>query len=149
MNNPWPALAVAVALVAIGIGLMSWHVRGWRRQQSDPTLEEHDRDYYRRRYRRRMQIATILAVLGVLIGLGDALLPFQKRHPIPTSLYWIGVLLLTGWLMLLGFADMWSTAAYSRAALARVRLKRRELERQVVEFKHRNPDGRDSDNAAR
>ena len=78
MNNPWPALAVAVALVAIGISLMSSHVRSWRRQQNDPTLEEHDRDYYRRRYRRRMQISAMLAVLGVLIGLGDALLPFQK-----------------------------------------------------------------------
>jgi len=149
VNNPWPALAVAVALLAVGISLMSAHVRSWRRQQSDPTLEEHDRDYYRRRYRRRMQVAALLAILGVLIGLGDALLPFQARHPIPITLYIIGLLLLTGWVMLLGFADFWSTAARGRADLARVREKRRELERQLVEFKHRNFDSRDSDDAAR
>jgi hypothetical protein len=149
VNNPWPALAVAVALVAIGITLMSFHVRSWRRQQSDPTLEEYDLDYYRRRYRRRMRIAAMLAILGVLIGLGDALVPFQKQHPIPITLYVIGLLLLTGWVMLLGFADFWSTAARGRAELTRVREKRRELERQLVEFKHRNFDGRDSDDVAR
>ncbi len=91
----------------------------------------------------------MLAILGVLIGMGDALLPFQRRHPVPTTLYWIGVLLLTGWVMLLGFGDLWSTVAYGRAELARVRQKQRELERQVVEFKHRNLDGRGSEDAAR
>jgi len=149
VNNPWPALAVAVALVGIGVSMMSSHVRSWRRQRSDPTLEERDLVYYRRRYRRRMQISAMLAILGVLIGVGDALLPFQRRHPIPTTLYWIGVLLMTGWVMLLGFGDLLSTAAYGRAELARVRQKQRELERQVVEFKHRNLDGRGSDDAAR
>ena len=149
MNNPWPALVVAVALVGIGVGMMSSHVRGWRRQQSDPTLDERDLVYYRRRYRRRMQISAIIAILGVLIGMGDALLPFQRRHPLPTTLYWIGVLLLTGWVMVLGLGDLWSTVAYGRAELARVRQKQRELERQVVEFKHRNLDGRGSEDAAR
>jgi hypothetical protein len=149
VNNPWPALAVAVALVGIGISMMSSHVRSWRRQQNDPTLEEQELVYYRRRYRRRMQISAIIAILGVLIGMGDALLPFQRMHPLPTTLYWIGVLLLTGWVMLLGLGDLWSTAAYGRAELARVRQKQRELERQIVEFKHRNLDGRGSEDAAR
>jgi hypothetical protein len=140
VNNPWPALIVAVILVTAGVSLVRAHGRTWRRQQTDPTLEEADRIYYGRRYRRRMRISAVLAILGVLIGLGDALLPFQKRHPGPISLYWIGVLLLTCWIMLLGFADFWSTAAYTRAELARVRKKQRELERRVVEFKHRNLD---------
>jgi hypothetical protein len=149
VNNPWPALAVAVALVGIGVSLMTSHVRSWRRQRTDPTLDEQDRVYYHRRYRRRMQISAMLAILGVLIGMGDAMLPFQGKHPIPTTLYWIGVLLMTGWVMLLGFGDLLSTAAYGRAELARVRQKQRELERQVVEFKHRNLDGRGSEDAAR
>jgi hypothetical protein len=138
VNNPWPGLIVGVILVIIGVIMMRSHIRTWRFQESDPTLEDADRLYYGRRYRRRMRISAILAILGVLIGLGDVLLPLQKRHPGPSSLYWIGVLLLTGWVMLLGFADFWSTAAYTRAELARVRQKQRELERRVVEFKHRN-----------
>jgi hypothetical protein len=138
VNNTWPALIVAAILLAIGISMMASHVRSWRRQQADTTLDERDLAYYRRRFRRRMQMSAILAILGVLIGLGDVMLPFQKRHPIPVSLYWIGVLLLTGWVILLGFGDLWSTAAYGRVELARVRQKRRELERQVIEFKHRH-----------
>ncbi len=143
MNNPWPALVVAVVLLAIGLSTMASHVRSWRRLQNDPALEDRDLAYLQRRYRRRMQMSAILAILGVLIGLGDVLLPFQKRHPVPVSLYWIGVLLLTGWLILLGLADLSSTIAYGRVELARVRQKRRELERQVIEFKHRHLENDD------
>jgi hypothetical protein len=143
VNNPWPALVVAVVLLAIGLSTMASHARSWRRQQSDPALEDRDRVYLQRRYRRRTQMSAILAILGVLIGLGDVLLPFQKRHPVPVSLYWIGVLLLTGWLILLALADLSSTIAYGRVELARVRQKRRELERQVIEFKHRHLENDD------
>lgn len=146
-NNPWPALFVGFVLVVIGVGMMLSHVRNWRRQRNDPLLEEHDRVYFGRRYRRRMQISATFALLGVLIGMGDLMLPFQRRHPISTSLYWIGVLLMTGWVLVRGLADLLSTAAYGRAELARVRQKQRELERQVVEFKHRNFGGHDSEEA--
>jgi hypothetical protein len=146
-NNPWPALIVAVVLLVTGICLMMSHVRGWRRQQADPRLEEKDRAYYGRRYRRRMQTSAILAVLGVLIGLGDVLLPFQQQ-PRPVTLYWIGVLLLTLWVMLLAFADFWSALAYGRVELARVRQRRRDLERQIVEFKHRPIEENGPDAAA-
>jgi MFS family permease len=138
VNNPWPALIVAVILVLIGAAMMASHVVAWRRQQSDPTLEQDDRDFYRRRYRRRMQISGTFAILGVLIGLGDALLPQQGRHPWPITFYVIGLLLLTGWVLLLGIAEFLSTAARGRVELARIRQKQSELERQVVEFKHRN-----------
>ena len=127
-------------LVASGSLAIRSHIRSWRRQKDDPTFEDRDREYYGRRYRRRMQMSAILVILGVLIGVGDVLLPFQKAHPGPVALYWIGVLLLTGWLILLGLADFFSTLAYGRVELARVREKRRELERQVVEFKHRPHD---------
>lgn len=140
MNNPWPALVVGIVLIASGSFAIRSHMRSWRRQQVDPTFEDRDREYYQRRYRRRMQMSGILVILGVLIGAGDALLPFQKAHPGPVAMYWIGVLLLTGWLILLGLADLISTMAYGRIELARVQQKHRDLERQVVEFKHRLED---------
>ena len=138
MNNPWPALIVGLVLVASGTFAIRSHMRSWRRQQDDPTFQDRDREYYGRRYRRRMQMSAILVILGILIGVGDVLLPFQKAHPGPVALYWIGVLLLTGWLILLGLADLFSTIAYGRVELARVRQQRQDLERQVIEFKHRH-----------
>jgi hypothetical protein len=147
VNNPWPALIVAVVLIVLGLSMVAAHVRSWRRQQQDSTLDEEDLAFYRRRYRRRMQISATIAVLGLLIGLGDALLPFQAKHPLPITLYVIGLLLLTGWVMLRGFADLWSTAARGKVELARMREKRRDLERHVIEFKHRHFDDRGSEDS--
>jgi len=138
VNNPWPALIFGVALVSIGIGLLRWQIRSWRGRQNDANLDDHERTYYGRQFRRRVQISATFAILGVLIVAGDLLLPMQRQQPLLTTLYWIGVLLLTGWVMLLGMGDFWSTASHSRAELTRVRMKHRELERQVVEFKHRH-----------
>ena len=120
----------------MGLALARSHRRSWIRQQGDPSLTDYEREFYRRRYRRRIQVASMLAMLGVLIGAGDLTMPLQR--PFWATLYWIGVLLLTGWVMLQGFWDLWSTAAYTGAELNRIRQKRRELEQQLVEFKHRN-----------
>jgi len=146
-NNPWPAIIVGIVLVVIGVGAQQSVVRSWRRRESDPTLEEVDRLYYHRQYRRRVRISATFAILGVLIGIGDVLLPQFQQRPIWPTLYFIGVLFLTGWVLLLGVADFMSTAAHGRAEMARARQKRRELERQVVEFKHRNLNGRNGHNS--
>ena len=72
----------------------------------------------------------------------------QRNQPLVIGLYWIGVLLLTGWVVLEGFGDLWSTATYTDTELTRIQQKRSELERQLVEFKHRNLGDRDFDNTA-
>ncbi len=148
MNNSWPALIVAVVLVVFGASLMVSHVRSWRRRRGDLNLDEDGRAYFEKRYRRRMRISATFIILGILIGVGDALLPMHKNQPVAITLYWIGVLLLTGWVLLQGFGDLWSTAAYTGAELTRIQQKRRELERQLVEFKHRNLGSRDFDNSS-
>jgi hypothetical protein len=149
VNNFWPALIVAVVLIVFGASLMVSHVRSWRRQRGNSTLDENERAFFEKRYRRRMRISATFVILGILIGVGDALLPMHKNQPLAITLYWIGVLLLTGWVLLQGFGDLWSTAAYTGAELARVRQKRDELERQLVEFKHRNLGDRDFDTTAK
>jgi hypothetical protein len=138
VDNRWPALIVAVVLITFGASLMVSHVRSWRRRRDSLIADEKEFGFFEKRYRRRMRIAATFVILGVLIGVGDALLPMHKNQPLAISLYWIGVLLLTGWVMLQGFGDLWSTAAYTGAELTRIRQKRHELERQLVEFKHRN-----------
>jgi hypothetical protein len=148
VNNFWPGLIVAVVLVVFGASLMVSHVRSWQRQRGNLRLDENERRYFEKRYRRRMRISGTFVVLGILIGCGDALLPMRMNQPLVIGLYWIGVLVLTGWVVLQGFGDLWSTAAYADAELTRIREKRHELERQLVEFKHRNLDDREFDGAS-
>jgi cation transport ATPase len=145
VNNRWPALIVAAVLVVFGASLMMSHVRTRRRQRDETDRDENERAHLDQRYRRRMRISGTFVVLGVLIGVGDAVLPMHKNQPLVITLYWIGVLLLTGWVLLQGVGDFWSTAAYTGAELGRIREKRRELERQIVEFKHQNLGHRDFD----
>jgi hypothetical protein len=143
VNNPWPALIVAIVLIVFGTSLMASHVRSWRRRRG--AIEGNELAFFEKRYRRRVRIAATFIILGVLIGVGDALLPMHKNQPMAITLYWIGVLVLTGWVMLQGFGDLWSTAAHTGAELSRIRQKRHELERQLVEFKHQNLPGRGFD----
>jgi cation transport ATPase len=147
VNKPWIGVAVGFTLIGIGFSLASSHVRSWRLQQADPELEEEDRKYYERRYRRQMQIARLLEVIGVLIEVGVALfsLPQLNQTPWIATIYLLVLLLLTGWLMLLGFAEFGSRAAHIKAQFARAHRKEDELKRQLVEFKHRNAGGRRSD----
>jgi hypothetical protein len=148
VNNPWPALIVAVILVLFGTSLMVAHVRSWRRQRGKLGLDEDERGFLQKRHRRRMRIAATFIILGILIGVGDAFLPLHKKLAMAITPYWIGVLLLTGWVMLQGVNDLWSTAVYTGTELTRIQQKRHELERQLVEFKHRNLGERDFDNTA-
>lgn len=134
-----PEISVGVTVLGIGIGMMSSHARSWRHQQNVPNLSDDERRYYFRRYRRRMQISGMLALDGILIALGGILFLIPPR-PLVLSLYWLGVLLLTGWVILLAMGDYWSTAARGRIELARVQQKKRELARDIVEFKHRHND---------
>jgi hypothetical protein len=148
VNNPWPELIVAVVLIVFGATFMASHVRSWRRQQGNLHLDAIERAYFEKRYRRRMRTSAAIIVLGILIGLGDVVLPKFKNQPLIFTFYVLGLLILTGWVMLQGLGDLWSTATYTDAEMTRIREKRRELERQLVEFKHRNLGDREFDGTA-
>jgi phosphatidylglycerophosphate synthase len=138
VNNPWPGVSFGAALVGIGISFLMSHVRSWRRQRGNPDLETAQRTFYERRFRRRAQIASLLIIIGVLLGVGDLALsvPPFNRTPLLAAILLGSALLLTVWVVLLAFAEFWSTVANARAELARVDRKRRDLERQIVELKH-------------
>lgn len=87
-------------------------------------------------------MASMLAVLGLLLGLGDALA--RNLPPIAGLTYLVAMLLLTFWIILLAFGDMLSTRVHSRVTLAQVRQKQRELEEQLEQYRNRRANGRDS-----
>lgn len=124
------SLGVAAVLVVTG-GVFLWRHRvGWRKQQSDPSHDAADQRYFSRRYRRRMQTSSLLIVIGVLIGIGDPLIPWQKL-PGLFAIYWGGVLLLACWVILQAVSDLSSTRMHSRQSLADLRRKQAELRQEL------------------
>lgn len=136
MERELIAPLVGFVVVAIGLGLMRWHFVAWREQREDPSLSNAERGLYGRRYRRRMQTSGLLAVLGVLLGLGDVVVA-QQISPMLFAAWILAMLLLVCWIILLALGDMASTAVHSRQQLARVRQEQRALELRLEEMKNR------------
>lgn len=143
MNNDWIiSTSAGIALIGVGVALMRSHLRSWNAQKGDASLPEKERRYLHSRFRRRMQASALLAVLGVLIPLGDIVVPW-KQFPGLGAAYWFFVLLLALWVIVLGIADAMATSAHSRAELGRIRRQQRELESKAAELRRRGSNGRD------
>lgn len=140
MNDSLIAPLVGVVLLFIGIAMMRAHARTWSRQKNDPALDDDDRLHYYSRYRRRMQTSGMIALLGLLIPVGDQLI-LMKKAPGWVAGYWVAVLVLLAWVILRGLGDFAATTAYTRASLARVRQKQRALEQKLAELRSRKSNG--------
>lgn len=146
MNNDWIlSAAVGVSLLTLGVSLVRSHIRTWRKQQDDATLEDGEHLHLRKRFRRRVQASGLIALLGATIPFGDIALPLiLPQNPMAFAIYWSCVLLVTMWVILLGFADMLATSSHARVALNRVQRKQRALHEQIAEIKRRSAGGRDA-----
>lgn len=127
-DNWIPAVVMGGSLVLLGGWFMSLHWQAWRRHAVDPTLDDGEREHYRRQFRRRMQASGIILVIGLMLPIGDSLIPWRKGDASIATLYWLFVLGLTCWVLLLAMGDLASSRAQSRAALSRLRSKQRELQ---------------------
>ena len=143
MGNPLVSIVVGVALVIIGGILMRSHVVVWNGQKNDGSLDPLDRKHYFTRYRRRIQTSGVITLLGLLIPLGGAVFPQFgfNRQPLFLTLFWMGVLFLTLWVIVLGLGDFIATGAHSRAAFGRVKKKQRVLQEQIAKLKSRDSNG--------
>jgi hypothetical protein len=146
-KHPWIAPVAGIVVFLIGLVLIRSNRAAWQRLKNDAGLNEHDRTYYHARYRRRMQMAVMLLVLGVLIPLGDpgkdAVIRLIDWEKMPWLAGWFLLLelLIIVWVILLALGDMLSTTTHSRAELSRVREKQRELHEQIAELKRRGANG--------
>ncbi len=121
-------------IVAFGLFLLRTHKRSWNVQQFDETLDDHERAFCERRYRRRMQTSAILMGLGAMISVGDGLLPLEKS-PAWFTVYWGMVLVATLWIVFQAVGDMAQTKVHSRANMARIRRKQRELRDELSQLR--------------
>ena len=125
-------------IVVFGLFLLRTHVRSWHQQQADTSLDDHERDFCERRYRRRMQTTAMLIGIGAMVSVGDQLLPLDKS-PVWFAVYWTVVLLATLWITFQALGDLASTKVHSRANLARIRRKQRELQDELAQLRDRQP----------
>lgn len=127
-----PATLVGVVLILFGGWLIRSHWKSWRSHAADPSLDETELSYYRRQFRRRIQASGIILLLGILIPIGDRLIPMNRRDASVATLYWLAILLLTLWVLFLAMGDLVVTRAHSRLAMSRLRhLKEKQRELQA------------------
>jgi hypothetical protein len=146
-KHPWVAPTAGAVVFLIGLVLLrsNWNI--WQQQKNDDALDTADRQHYYARYRRRIQMASMLLILGVMIPLGDPgknaairLIEWEKVGWL-VPIYLGLELLIVVWVILLALGDMLATTTHSRAALSRVRAKQQELREQLAELKRRGSNG--------
>lgn len=130
-----PSLLVCVGLVTLGGFMIRSHRRTWAARQAEGITDPADLLHYHSQFRRRIQTSALMAVIGILIFVGDLI--GQQIGPRLFGFYWVGVLALVGYLMVLAVLDGLSSASHTRAALARLRAQRRQLERDAAELRER------------
>jgi hypothetical protein len=129
VRDDWlPAAAMGAGLVLLGGWFMTLHLKAWRLHAVDAGLDDRERQFYHRQFRRRMQASGIILVIGLMLPIGDSLIPWRRGDASVATLYWLFVLALTCWVLLLAMGDLLANRAHSRVSLSRLRSKQRELQ---------------------
>jgi hypothetical protein len=139
-----------MVLVVVGVLMMRAHRRTWAQQQDDPGLNQSELTRLRKRYRRRMQMSGMIAVLGVMLGVGDAVIWEQNLQLI--AIFWIVVIGLGVWLLVLGMGDLVSVRVDSKQAMTELReigARRKEVEAELAEIRRRGSNGEAKSNGRR
>jgi hypothetical protein len=136
------SLAFGAALMIAGGALFRWHFAAWNTYRGDNSLAERERNFYRTQFRRRVQVAGLIVLMGVLVPLLDFVI-FKDSPRIFTALAF-GILLVTAWIMILAALDWLSWRVFNRSTqlnLASLERKRRELEEEVERLRKRGSNG--------
>ena len=140
----WTHAAFSSFVLLAAAGLIVWHVRTWREARS-LELPPKARDYHRRQFRRRIQCSAMLAVLAVMLFVGQWVkLPLLP--PLLVVCYWGIALLLVVWLALLAVADIIATKYYFGRLRSDVIVEQAKLEAEARRLRslHGNGQSRDS-----
>ncbi len=141
MDNSWLISAgFGGALLVAGLWMMRSHWLAWQAQKADGENDESDIRFLRRRFRRRMQASGMMALIGLLLPIGDWVDLFRPA-PGWFAAYWGLVLLLVMWLFLLAIGDMVSTRAHAAVALNRIKAQQRQLEQEALALRKRTSSG--------
>lgn len=113
------------------------------RELSAGKYEQVERNYLRKRIRRRTQVAGMILLIGIMIPIGDAFIPWQNALA-TFAVYWIIVLILAFWTILLAFADIAATKTHSSVELSRLERQKKELEHMAQQIRDMQQASQDS-----
>ena len=137
-----PALFSLSLLVVAGAWIVS-HLKSWRAARGRQDLSEAERLFLGRRFRRRMQASSMLALLALAVFAGQ-MIPY-RRYPSLFVWFWFGVLLLVIWVFLLALADALANRQHLRelqrdrlVAEAQLRAELSRLQTQQREFREQH-----------
>jgi hypothetical protein len=142
MDNPIPALAFGAFLLVVG-GAMLAMQRKASRNVEDQAENKREHRFLARRIRRRTQVAGLILLIGLMIPVGDMLIPWEKR-PGTFAVYWMVVIGLAIWTIVLAMGDIASTRMHVSIELNQLRRQQRELEeaaRRLQQEQQRNGSG--------
>ena len=99
----WFSILFSIFLIVVAAVLSAVQVRTWRSARRR-ELNDRDRRFVDRQFRRRIQIDVMIGVVGVAV-LGES----WVAGPVAKAIYWSGMLLIGVWIMLLALADIASS----------------------------------------
>lgn len=134
-NNWLPAVLFGISLFLFGAVLMITHWQVWQ-QQREHRIEAVEFRHLRNRYVRRMQTSAGVATLGLLVAAGDVWI--WDFGPAAAAVFWIGVLLLAGWVGLLAAGDFLSIRTWSQTLKAQNENSRRALQAELDKLREQS-----------
>ncbi|HWL09492.1 MAG TPA: hypothetical protein VNQ76_13875 [Planctomicrobium sp.] len=138
MTDRIPALLFGGFLLVTAISMLIGQRRGWMAVQK--SAQQKELPFLRRRYRRRSQIAGMILIIGLMIPLGDSLIPWENA-PGTFAVYWMIVLALALWTGLLAMGDIMSTKMYMTMELNRLHRQEVQLKEAAKRLRENNNSG--------
>jgi hypothetical protein len=148
VNDIKASLVFGTGLVVLGFWLIRWHRQAWGAHRDDAANDDRVKRHYRLQFRRRIQVAILLILVGILLPIGDWLtvqVIAQRKNAQWLAAFWIALLVLVLWLGVLAVFDWLSTRMHvraTRAALGSLARQQRELEAEVERLRNRGSNGR-------
>lgn len=141
--GPIPGLLFGGFLIVLSLFMLFVQRRAFH-ELGENEVEGRERDFLLRRIRRRTQVAGMILIIGIMIPVGDTLIPWQKAVA-TFAIYWIIVIILALWTILLAFADMAATQMHTSVELTKLQHQQENLRRVAEQLRQSQNEQKDAE----
>jgi hypothetical protein len=124
---------VGFALLVVAGIMLDAHRRTWREEDANGEATHRDRRASRAKYLRRMQASGTIGVLGILLMVQS----FVPRSPLAFAIYMLVLVVLCGWLVMLGVVDAFASWLKGHRERERALDSRQKLEAEIKAARER------------